>query len=1057
MHRRLSRLSYHLLNSLLQRLLSDSKRPLFTSLLLLAVISRFASLNDLSKNYNPSRTVIQNILQPISVVAVAGGNANVNISILPHVFMYSRVAVVGASFTCTRSYANSRRLAFTTSSRSTNNAFQSILSWCTSTNNAHPLKPSFNNLTKEKQNQKILSRFVTSKDLNVEEPPGSGSSSSSSTRTSTSIYETEDIFQELKRLSAVIRSHDVLYYTPGGTPIVTDEEYDALTQREAELCRVHPELQTRLESESGLGTSTTRYGGRVGPVIPARMLVGKGNKEKRLHLETSPMQSLDNAMNREQVVKWINRVRKVLIATGDDIEPSTVTESHGVEIIAEPKMDGLSLSLRYELQDAAVGLYQLLWGSTRGDGKRGEDVTDAVLAMDSDNLIEVAADGGIPMSFICLGLPNIIEIRGEVVLPTSTFSKLSKNTTISTKEESALIESSGILSHFSNARNAASGIILRRKAQSELSDEEMKETHELRSHLRFYAYSIDLGSGGNTDLYTNGMEMRNFLETLRFTVANPIQTAYIPFNLTEDISERECQTLFTYHDRIMTNRLGNNDYNSSTMDFDFDVDGVVYKISMLADRRRMGSSSRAPRWAIAHKFPAQCAVTRLLGLEVQIGRTGALTPVAILEPVDIGGVTVSRASLHNFAWAKKLLADHQESLKGNRVPKGASVMISRAGDVIPQVLKRIDNDNNFDEMKNDDAVDYIPLAPPKKCPACGSESVFESIQGRCKPTEGIDEDNHSLEDCESLTQDSRKTSLSDSSPTGQVLRCSGPQLFCPPRAVGALAHTFSRPGLDISGLSEARLQQLKNASLIHLPSDLFDILDEGNVLLDQIVSLPGWGKKSVTNLKSVVQATAEKEIPLNQFIYSLGIRHVGVYNSDLIASAYVNVSEFFKAVKASGLVSSNDDNKGPVYVFPDLVGTNDVEGVKGIGPVIIDSLVAFSKNSELVEAAQCLATKLNIKDMRAKKKVPRNQVDLPFDGKSAVFTGSLPNGTMTRTMAQNLAVNLLGAKSTPGSVSNATGIVIEGINGGKKAKKARELGVKVMSADDFIQLVEKHK
>jgi DNA ligase (NAD+) len=957
--------------------------------------------------------------------------------------MYSRL-VVGTSFT--RSYTGTRRLAFT-SSRS--HVFQSISRRSANGHQSVPV-PVLNTLTKDKSNYNKLSRFVTSsKALTVEEPTGS--------------HEKGDLFKELTQLSATIRSHDKLYYTSGGTPLVTDEEYDALTQREAEICRAHPELQARLESESGLGSSTTRYGGRVGPVIPVlegeQILTTRIIKEKRAHLETSPMQSLDNAMNGEQVVNWINRVRKLLNTTDDDMEEK-VGEKNGVNIIAEPKMDGLSLSLRYKLQDAAVGRYQLQWGATRGDGKRGEDVTEAVLAMDRGKLTSNGEQGGIPMSFTCFGLPDIVEIRGEVVLPTSTFSELSQNTTISDKESKVdnAVESSGTLGHFSNARNAASGILLRRKAESELSDQEVKDTQELRSYLRFYAYSIGLDMKGNDELCTSGVELRNFLETIGFTVANPVEIAYIPFNTTEDITEKECQALFTYHDRIMSNRLDYNGQNASSVPFDFDVDGAVYKISVLDDRRRIGSSSRAPRWAIAHKFPAQCAVTRLLGVEVQIGRTGALTPVAVLEPVDIGGVTVSRASLHNFAWAKALLADDDESFNGDRVPKGASVMISRAGDVIPQVLKRLDNEATFVQNKTDDDIDYISLTPPRKCPACGSESVFELIQGKCKPPEEGNDDENGLPSEESLTEYSQNSSITESPSTGQVLRCGGPQLFCPPRAIGAMAHTFSRSGLDISGLSEARLQQLNNASLIQLPSDLFDVLDAESTILDQIASLPGWGEKSAMNLKHAVQATSEKEVPLNQFIYSLGIRHVGVHNSDLIASAYGSVSHFFDAVKESSHAnnSNSNDNSEPVDVFPDLVGTDDVEGVKGIGPVIIDSLVIFSKNSELVEAAECLASKLNIKDMIVSNESPTKQIDLPFDGKTVVFTGSLPNG-MTRKQAQSLAMTSLGAKSTPGSVSKATGIVIEGDKGGKKVEKAKELGVTVMSADDFIALAEKYK
>jgi DNA ligase (NAD+) len=444
-----------------------------------------------------------------------------------------------------------------------------------------------------------------------------------------------------------------------------------------------------------------------------------------------------------------------------------------------------------------------------------------------------------------------------------------------------------------------------------------------------------------------------------------------------------------------------------------------------------GSSSRTPRWAIAHKFPAQSAVTKLLGIEVQIGRTGSLTPVAVLEPVDLGGVIVTRASLHNFQYARSLLEiqDLSHEKKSPKVEKGAPVLISRAGDVIPQVIRRLSNDSS---KKEEIETDLISLETPSVCPSCGSPTIFQAIGGKSKSNSG-----KSLENTTEITM-------------GQVLRCSGPQLLCQPQAVGALAHTFSRSCIDVAGLSEARLQQLYDERLIQVPADLFDILNKSSNLLDSIINLNGWGEKSAYNLKNQVQNIAQKGVPLPKFINSLGIRHVGVVSSSIIASMYGSCSKFLDALEHAANVQEGRND----HPFPELIG------VKNVGPVIIDSMFLFAKNKELLESSKRLAASIPVHDVKLKQhdsnEIKENEIDIqsPLEGKTVVFTGSLPNG-MSRSVAQAFAVDLLGAKATPSSVSSSTGLVVIGEKGGKKAAQAKELGISTMAADEFVDLVNR--
>ncbi|KAL7456774.1 hypothetical protein ACHAWC_008244 [Mediolabrus comicus] len=888
---------------------------------------------------------------------------------------------------------------------------------------------------------------------------------------------TEDeqtIYQELSALSQKIRELDESYYG-GGASTISDEEYDALARREAELCTKYPDLLILLEEESGLGKDATRFGGRVGQTYKEMKELESSNevkpakkkkttktsikssstkkRQKRKHLENAPMQSLDNAMDTPEVVAWVNRVKKLLLsAATTDTDPDEGNhDANGlnisVKIIAEPKIDGLSLSLRYELDDkqsnAQTTSYNFVWGATRGDGKQGEDVSEAVksawIRNDTKSLdnqqftlsksLHIAADEQ-------FSPPTTLEIRGEVVLPQASFDEFTRNLTASNNKTAT----------FSNARNAASGILLRSKEPT--SEEALTQTKWLQSRLQFYAYDIVASNSNDVDSSTTWLsskftedvtKMRDALTSLGFQVPDPVATEDITFSLENDTVEADIPALLDYHRKILTDR------DDRATCLPYHIDGVVYKVSSLVDRRICGSSSRTPRWAIAHKFPPQVAVTRLNDIEIQVGRTGALTPVAILEPVDLGGVMVARASLHNFHYARKILspargAITQTKTDASTINKGIEVLVSRAGDVIPQVMKRIFNDDG----SNVDGV--ISLEPPQQCPACGSPTTFDFVnsatqmKSRKKTNDIINQEND--DDNDDLETDS-----------GQVLRCSGPQLLCQPRAVNAMAYAYSRAGLDVKGVSKSKLQQLMDENIIRYPADLFVAFGDSDdrEMLSKIADLQGWGEISSQNVADSIRVVSAEGVSLSRYIYALGIPFIGTHASQLVASTYGNASSFLDALdEAAKYVDDapNDDESGDSTPFEALTE------VKGIGPAAIAALLSFSKEEVLMKAAKALSKALKVHDESpptSKSMVVKNSEEpSPFEGMTVVFTGTLPD--MPRTVAQN-TVKELGAKATPNTVSKSTSLVIEGEKGGKKAKQAKELGIRIISYKEFMTMI----
>lgn len=820
----------------------------------------------------------------------------------------------------------------------------------------------------------------------------------------TTTMDESSLYTKLQWLSQEIRRHDEFYYNEQSE--ITDDDYDALVRAEAKLCREHPALLAKWQTESGLGVAATRYGGRVGVTSPSTnssFITGTGTMQSAPATITStatasdrvkrqherPMLSLDNVNNNEELLAWLERVRKKLVAK--DQQKSEIT------VVSEPKLDGLSLSLHYAWQDA--NSYRLEWAATRGDGKQGQDVTAAVL--DGMQLPDTLSwEPGHDNS----DLPKTVEIRGEVVMPQTVFE--------------SIVAKAGDNVTFSNARNAASGILLRKEqvveSDSVAATNGEFSSLELRSKLRFYAYdTVTLGGGATL----NGIEARNRLGSLGFLVPEPIAATTLVVNNETAWEASDIKTMLDYHESLRLHREGS--AQQSVLKWgDYDMDGCVHKISEEPMRLTLGASNRAPRWAIAHKSPPLSAVTTLLDIGVQVGRTGALTPVAILEPVDLRGVTVQRATLHNFVHMRQLLGSV------DRLPKGTQVMVRRAGDVIPQVVQRVGQLDDF----NGDAESFISLDAPTKCPSCGSPAV-------------ADIENKTTTEEENVT-------------VGQVLRCGGPQLLCPARAVGALAHAYSRDALDITGLSEARIQQLMDAKLLTMPSDLFT-LSKNKERLEMIAEMDGWGPKSADNLARVATRVATSGVSLSQFIYSLSIRYSGVHSSALVAAAYGSVGSFLDAVDHAAML--NSDSKDESFALL----REETDANKGIGPVLLSSLKVFSNEKEMVAGARELARNVHVMEDHSRARLlglvgsaetPSSQQ--PLAGMSVVFTGAIAN--LSRSEAKKLAKEM-GAKSTPGSISQSTGMVVAGVKGGKKLEQAETLGVRVVNSDEFNAMVERYR
>ena len=679
----------------------------------------------------------------------------------------------------------------------------------------------------------------------------------------------EDAEAELAWLAAELVRHDRLYYRQDA-PELSDAEYDALRRRNSELEQRFPEL-IRADSPSlRVGSAPAEAFGKVPHAVP--------------------MLSLDNAMTEHEVREFVARVRRFLNLPAD--EP--------LAFVAEPKIDGLSCSLRYE-----NGL--LVRGATRGDGAVGEDVTANVRTIRD---IPQRLDGD---------ARPVLEVRGEVYMERDDFLKLNERRV-----------AQGELP-FMNPRNAGAGSL--RQLDSKIT---------AGRRLRFFAYAWGEATPPISGSYSG------FLDRLRqagFRV-NP--------------ATKRCDTV----EELLAYQTGIGEERHA---LPYDIDGVVYKVDRIDLQQRLGFVGRAPRWAVAHKFPAQQAETVVEAISIQVGRTGALTPVAELAPITVGGVVVSRATLHN-----------QDYIESKDIRVGDTVVVQRAGDVIPQVLEVI-------LARRPEGA--VPFVFPDHCPQCGSLAVRLESEA--------------------------------------VRRCTG-GLICPAQLAERLRHFVGREAFDIEGLGRKQVPQLLEAGLIKSPVDLFRLAKDPAGLAS-LGELEGWGARKIEKLTGAIEA--RRSIPLERFIYALGIRFVGEVNAKVLARHYGDFARWRTAM----LTLAQGDEEARA----------ELDNVDGVGPTLIEELGEFFAEPHNVAALDDLAGELDIQ-----APAPIAHDGSPIAGKTMVFTGTLEE--MTRAEAKARA-EALGAK-VAGSVSRSTDYVVAGTDAGSKLNKARELDVQILSEAEWLAM-----
>jgi DNA ligase (NAD+) len=682
--------------------------------------------------------------------------------------------------------------------------------------------------------------------------------------------------EELARLADEIAGHDRRYYQDEA-PIISDADYDALRLRNAEIEARFPHL-VRDNSPS--------------------LRLGAARAEKFSPVEHGvPMLSLDNAFSDAESVEFDAKVRRFL-RLGDD----------PVFYTAEPKIDGLSASLRYE---AGV----LVRGATRGDGRIGEDVTE--------NLRTVRE---IPHRLKGTGWPDIVEVRGEVYLGHEEFAALNRAAQAAGERT------------YANPRNAASGSL--RQLDTKIT---------AARPLRFFAYAWGLVSAPFAASQMEALEVLKAWglpvtpQTLRVQDAQGLVDAY--------------QAMEVQRPKLA-----------------FDIDGVVYKVDRLDWQNRLGFVSRSPRWAIARKFPARQARTLLQAIDIQVGRTGAVTPVARLKPVTVGGVVVENATLHNA-----------DEIARKDVRVGDTVIVQRAGDVIPQILGPV-----LDER-----------------PAGAESYVFPT---HCP--------------CHLHTPLSRETTAGGTETV--VRRCTG-EFACPFQRVEHLRHFVSRRAFDIEGLGEKQLQAFFDEGLITEPADIFTLQARDRASPTKLKDREGYGETSVGNLFAAIEA--RRRIGLDRFIYGLGIRHIGETTAVALARGYQSAAAFLAAMDK--------------VADRDAEALAELDALDQIGAAVVEAAAAYFGEDHNRRIVQNLFAQLEILD------VEKPRTGTAVAGKTVVFTGSLEKMTRDEAKAQAEA---LGAK-VASSVSKKTDIVVAGPGAGSKLKTAAGLGVKVLSEEEWLELV----
>ena len=702
--------------------------------------------------------------------------------------------------------------------------------------------------------------------------------------------------RELAALAQQLAGYDRAYFQDD-SPKVSDADYDALRWRNAAIEARFPDL--------------------VRPDSPSHRVGAKPSAKFAKVVHARPMLSLDNAFHDEDVADFVARVQRFLGLKEDD----------ELTITAEPKIDGLSASLRYE-----DGLF--VQGATRGDGVEGEDITPNLRTLKD---VPLRLHGR---------APKILEVRGEVYMTHADFAALNKRQEKDGKPV------------FANPRNSAAGSV-----------RQLDPAITASRPLHFFAYTW----GETSELPADTQwDMLQAFKGWGFRV-NPLI--------------RKCRTV----DEVLEFYR---DIEVKRATLGYDIDGVVYKVDRLDLQDRLGFVSRSPRWAIAHKFAAEQADTILQDIDIQVGRTGKLAPVAKLKPVTVGGVVVQNATLHN-----------EDEIARKDVRIGDTVVVQRAGDVIPQIVRVIL------EKRPRGAKPYVF---PDKCPACGSHAVRE-----------VDE----------------KTGKTDVD-----RRCTG-GLICPAQAVERLKHFVSRDAFDIEGLGGTYIELFHERGLIEEPADIFRLTKKpdriSKTLSEHRAALSaerrakeGKGEpvkskrdddkedKVVENL--VASIDARRNISLDRFINALGIRHVGETTAKLLARNFSTIEDFIAAMEGEHAVE-------------------ELDTIEGVGETVAEAIKDFFDEKHNRRALDHLLKEVDVQRIAAPK-----VSGSPVAGQTVVFTGSLEK--MTRPEAKARAESL-GAK-VASSVSKKTDLVVAGPGAGSKLAEAEKHGVKVIDEDAWLKLIE---
>jgi DNA ligase (NAD+) len=647
---------------------------------------------------------------------------------------------------------------------------------------------------------------------------------------------------ELARLAVAIAHHDELYYRKDA-PEISDAEYDALRTRNDEIEARFPHLIRDDSPSLRVGAAPAGAFGKVAHRVP--------------------MLSIDNAFTEEKVEGFLASAKAFLGLSPD--QP--------LELTAEPKIDGLSITLRYERG-------KLIQGATRGDGYEGEDVTANVRTI-----------GDIPKAVTSRDFPSAFEVRGEIYMRHADFERLNSE------------QAKQGLKVFANPRNAAAGFV-----------RQLDPSVTARRPLRFFAY----GWGDVERLPAdNQWGFYEVLSTWGFPV-NPLM------RLTSSVTEM----LETYR-QIEERRAG----------LGYDIDGVVYKINRFDLQQRLGFRTRTPRWALAHKFPAEKATTILRDIDIQVGRTGALTPVAKLDPVTVGGVVVQNATLHN-----------EDEIARKDVRIGDTVIVQRAGDVIPQILGVVQEKRPKGAKR---------FAFPDVCPACGSHGSRE-----INPATGR---------------------------VDAVRRCTG-GLICPAQRVERLKHFVSRNAFDIEGLGEKHIKAFYDDGLIQSPPDIFTLAVRDKRASSKLAEREGWGETSAQKLFDAIEA--RRNVRLDRFIYALGIRHVGETTARLLARNYGSAEAFLEAMRQAG-----SDREGEAFA--------ELDNIEQIGPAVAAAIADFFAEKHNVDVVEALLQEVTPEPLEAVDHAS------PVSGKTVVFTGTLERMTRSeaKAKAERLGAKVAGSVS----------------------------------------------